>query len=449
MLGRFPTIRGTSVPEPRFLALTRNLLGIQSRASCVVLCVMRGLCVVALGVFSACRGTPSSGGSSEPMTTAASATSLAVASTSAAPNPAPSSSLVARQQSTEVSALDRPTFARLFRELSEPDQYFFSENFVSNETSYLQVADALDQKAMKGGAYIGVGPEQNFTYLAIVEPALAFIVDVRRQNALEHLLYKAIFDQARTRAEFLCLLVGAPCDEASAADANAAIATLIERVDAAWKKRDPAGFGPLHRRLADRITSDYAVALSKHDLAALEHIHHAFFSKGLGIEFELQDGQSHRDYPALRELIAESNPSAQRGGFLATERDFLRVRELEQQNRIVPVVGDFAGEHSLLAIAHELEIRKLPVSVFYVSNVEQYLFEPAKWKHWVKNVEALPTNEQSLFLRCYLDQGRRHPKQVPGHRTATLLQSFDQFRWRQRARGYSSFWQLVTDGVLD
>lgn len=62
-------------------------------------------------------------------------------------------------------------------------------------------------------------------------------------------------------------------------------------------------------------------------------------------------------------------------------------------------------------------------------------------------MDALPANEQSLFLRCYLDQGRRHPLQLEGHRTATLLASFDHFKWRNKSRGYGSFFQLVTDGV--
>ena len=112
------------------------------------------------------------------------------------------------------------------------------------------------------------------------------------------------------------------------------------------------------------------------------------------------------------------------------------------------MVGDFAGEHAIKAIATELRRRALPVSVFYTSNVEQYLVDPPKWQRWVENVEALPTNEASLFLRCYLDQGRRHPQQLKGHRTASVLQLFDHFRWKQRSRGYTGFWQLATDGVI-
>lgn len=121
------------------------------------------------------------------------------------------------------------------------------------------------------------------------------------------------------------------------------------------------------------------------------------------------------------------------------------MQRLQQQNRVIPVVGDFAGEHALKKIGAELARRDLPVSVFYTSNVEQHLMEPDKWKAWAANIDALPSDERTLFLRCYLDQGRRHPAQMEGHRTASLVSSFDQFKWRNRTRGYGSFFQLVTD----
>src|SRR5262245_49123486 len=86
---------------------------------------------------------------------------------------------------------DRPAnlsieeFARAVNELSEEDGYFRSDNFTSNETSYLQIVDKLREVHATGGAYIGVGPEQNFTYIAKVRPRIAFIVDIRRQAVIQ------------------------------------------------------------------------------------------------------------------------------------------------------------------------------------------------------------------------------------------------------------------------
>src|SRR6185436_4501948 len=78
----------------------------------------------------------------------------------------------------------------------------------SNEDSYLHPVGFLRKLGFSGGAYIGVGPDQNFSYIAAVRPHIAFIVDVRRDNLLHHLLLKAAFALARNRVEYLCVLFG-------------------------------------------------------------------------------------------------------------------------------------------------------------------------------------------------------------------------------------------------
>jgi hypothetical protein len=332
---------------------------------------------------------------------------------------------------------------RLFRELSEPDRYFFSDNYVSNETSYLQANEALGKQAAKGGAYLGVGPEQNLAYVALLEPELAFIVDIRRGNALQHLLYKALFDLAGSRSELVALLIGRRFEPAGAPGSDAAVADVLTHAERA--RPDEKVFEEVHSRALGRIRAR-GFTLDAADEKALRATHRAFFERGLDLSFELHD-KNGRKYPRLRELLAAKDTGGSPSGFVGSERAFRAVQRMQRENRIIPVVGDFAGEHAIRRIGQELQKRGLPVSVFYTSNVEQYLMEPEKWRAWVRNVDALPANEKSLFLRCYLDQGRRHPLQASGHRTATFVQSFDQFKWRNRSRGYGSFWQLVTDGL--
>ena len=89
------------------------------------------------------------------------------------------------------------------------------------------------------------------------------------------------------------------------------------------------------------------------------------------------------------------------------------------------------------------------MSVFYVSNVEQYVLAPAKWQKWLRNVSALPSDSSSLFLRCYLDQGKRHPEQLPGHRTATVLQRMHSFQRRQAKQRSTTFYQVATHEILE
>src|SRR4029453_4498065 len=61
-------------------------------------------------------------------------------------------------------------------------------------------------RAKQAGVYLGVGPEQNFTYIAAVRPRMAFIIDIRRGNLQEHLLYKALLEMSADRADFLARL---------------------------------------------------------------------------------------------------------------------------------------------------------------------------------------------------------------------------------------------------
>ena len=57
------------------------------------------------------------------------------------------------------------------------------------------------------GVYLGVAPDQNFTYIVALKPSIAFIVDIRHQNAMQHLLFKALIAMSATRAEFLARLL--------------------------------------------------------------------------------------------------------------------------------------------------------------------------------------------------------------------------------------------------
>ena len=99
-------------------------------------------------------------------------------------------------------------------------------------------------------------------------------------------------------------------------------------------------------------------------------------------------------------------------------------------------------------VAAEIKKRGLTVSSFYVSNVEQYLFDPGVWARWSRNVSAFPTDVKSLFIRAWLDQGKSHPQQLKGQRTATLLQRIADFDERQAKKPYASWLAVATDRVL-
>src|SRR6188768_1838176 len=97
-------------------------------------------------------------------------------------------------------------FWALVEQLSEPEGNFPFDNLVSNETSIQSVIPALLNRTRPGGVYLGVGPEQNFTYIAALQPRIAFVIDIRRQNLVEHLMYKALFELSPSRADFVSRL---------------------------------------------------------------------------------------------------------------------------------------------------------------------------------------------------------------------------------------------------
>jgi hypothetical protein len=292
---------------------------------------------------------------------------------------------------------------------------------------------------------VGVGPEQNFSYLAHARPELAFIVDIRRDNMLLHLLYKAAFELAPSREAFVALVLGR--ELAPAAGPAATLAEVLSRVDEA--KGTPEGFARVHDRLRAAIRAK--VALEPRDDEKLRAMHQTFFTKGLELRFEMKPS-SGRTYPTLRELFSAPAPEGSSGGdelrgFLASEASFRFVQAMQRDDRVVPVVGDFVGPSALRGVGERARALGLEVRTFYVSNVEQYLLEGGTWAKWVGAIEALPRSADAVFVRGYLDQGKRHPLQWRGHRTASVVQPMQLLVARGPTRAYPSFLAAASDGL--
>src|SRR5258705_7473515 len=99
-------------------------------------------------------------------------------------------------------------FWKLSNEFSEPDGMFRSDNLLSNESYFQYVISPLNDAVKTPSVYMGVGPEQNFTYIAALKPKMVFIVDIRRGNLDLQLMYKALFEMSKDRAEFVFRLFG-------------------------------------------------------------------------------------------------------------------------------------------------------------------------------------------------------------------------------------------------
>jgi len=292
-------------------------------------------------------------------------------------------------------------FAAEVERLSEPGGSFDTDNLISNERSYLDVVPALISRGATGGAYIGVGPDQNFSYIARVRPSVAFIIDVRRDNMLLHLLFKALFANAPTRIEYLCLLTGRAPPADIARWTTAPLKTIIAYVDG----KPPVADAPKLRRRLEETMHGFGVPLTRGDLDAIDRFHQAFIDAGLGLQFHSFNRGPQPYYPNLRELLLATDASGRAWNYLNADDDFQFLRALEARDGVIPVVGDVAGPHAMRAIAAAIGERGERVSAFYISNVENYLFRDGLFPRYADNVARLPRGGHSLVIRSIFSGG--------------------------------------------
>jgi hypothetical protein len=351
-----------------------------------------------------------------------------------------------RRASASVSPISEGEFSRMVQQFSEEGGYFQSDNFTSNETAYLHIVSRLKEIGVSEGAYIGVGPEQNFTYIAKIRPSIAFIVDIRRQAMIQHLMYKAIFHHAETRAQFLAWLFSEPIPGRTALASNVPIEDVIEYItmSPATKEAFEANLATMRRT----IEREFRFPLSTEDYEALRYVYTAFFQANLRISFRFgtrgYPSAWRGGFPGMRDLILATDENGKKGNFLASEADYQFVRSLHRQNRIIPVVGDFAGPKALAAVGEYLQKNGYKVSAFYTSNVEQFLFGNDVYGRFVENVRRLPMHDDSVFIRAVRSGWDRHPAALPGHRMTPMLQKLPVFIKDFDDGLLTDYWSLTT-----
>lgn len=307
------------------------------------------------------------------------------------------------------------TYWRLMTELSEPWGVFRSENFVSNETSLQWVIPALQRTVRPGSVYLGVAPDQNFTYILATRPSIAFVVDIRHQNAVQHLMYKALIEMSKDRAEFLATLFSraplAGVDSASPAHA------LFDAL--ANTRPDSARYRVNLRAIVEQLTKVHRFALSDSERVSLNCVYGAFFTQRQALNYSYSSecrnpGQiggmrgggggfgGPGGMPSFLEMSLETDSAGVNRGYLASEANFRLLKDYELRNLIVPVTGNFAGDRSLRGVGQWAREHDARVGAFYVSNVEQYLFQQGdEAARFYENVATLPTDVSSTFIRSF------------------------------------------------
>jgi hypothetical protein len=315
---------------------------------------------------------------------------------------------LAAQTHRTPDSLTNREFWEFFTRASEESGVFPSENFVSNEKTYQYVIPSL-QDLTPNGVYLGVGPEQNFTYIVNVKPRLAVIIDIRRQNAMQHFMYKALFELSASRAEFAARLFSRPLRTPPSPASSAS--QLFDAVAAAAPSDSAFEFN--WREIVAQLTVVHNFPISALDLATIRHVYSAFFEAGPEISYSYRLGTPPSPTPWLvtfAQLQSATTADSVNMSFMATEANYQWLRTMQQRNLVVPVVGDFAGPKAIRTVATYLTARGAVVTAFYVSNVEQYLFGGfGAEQRFYRNVAALPIDSTSMFIRSLPSSGPAVP----------------------------------------
>ena len=278
----------------------------------------------------------------------------------------------------------------LIESLSEPAGKFnLSDNLVSNEPG---VAENVRKLSGSGGVYIGVGPEQNFSYIAELRPTMAFVVDIRRENRTLHLLYKALFTLSSDRADFVSRLFSRHRPDGLGSRSSAQ--EIFTRY--AGVPPSPALLSSNAALVRELLLKTHGFTLSEADLAWIDRVFKAFFTDGPEIQF-WESSEVDALKPSYRQLMTARDAFGMTRSFLASEADFTFVKELQSRNMIVPVVGDFGGPHALRAIGDYVRGRSDEIQAFYGSNVGVYLTNK-QMQAFCKSLAALPAARHAWFI---------------------------------------------------
>jgi hypothetical protein len=324
-------------------------------------------------------------------------------------------SIVRQAPSVRGAGAELPTeltdaqFWSLSKDSSEEDGYFRSDNLLSNETSFQYIIPDLLKTAKQGRVYLGVGPEQNFTYMAALKPAMAFIIDIRHGNLDVHLLYKAVFEMSKDRADFVSRLFSRkrPSGLTTRSTANELFSAYLTA------ERSRELYDETLKAVEELLMKKHGFPLASGDLEGIRWALSNYYQFGPSISYNSslsmnvpptivgavggnRGGNNGVTYASL--MMADDGQGQYRS-FLANEENFSFIKDLQKRNLVVPVVGDFGGDKAIRAVARYIKSIDAMVSAFYLSNVEQFLVQDGRWNTFCSSASMLPLDETSFFLR--------------------------------------------------
>ncbi|HUF47929.1 MAG TPA: hypothetical protein VMM93_08935 [Vicinamibacterales bacterium] len=331
--------------------------------------------------------------------------------------------------------LSNAEFWQIVEGWSEPSGYFRSDNLVSNEDTFQFVIPTLASTVRPGSVYMGVGPDQNFTYIAAVRPRIAFITDIRRGNLHVHLMYKALFEQASDRADFLSRLFAR--ERPAGLDAEATPDRLFQAF--AVQPPDPERFVRHSREIVRWLTDRRGFPLSDEDITGIVDVYGHFYASGPNLRYSNSGLRGRTRYPSFQDLQLVDDGHGVRRGYLSTEARFRFIKQAQERNLIVPLVGNFAGPRALRSVGAWVRERGGTVGTYYASNVEQYLFQDGLWPAFADNLSTLPLEKTSTLIRSCFNNCAAGP-----YRSWSMLDSMPALVADARAGRVRMYWDVLS-----
>ena len=220
------------------------------------------------------------------------------------------------------------------------------DNFLSNEVEYQWVIPTLTSTLGTGGVYLGVGSRAELhLYRGVAAEAGLHRRYPARQPRRAAALQGVHRDVGRSRR----VPVGCSRAEPSAPGpvGSAGPTADIEQLMAAYQHEEPSAelFDRNLQAAKEWLLKHHSFALSDEDLSGLEYVYKAFYDGGPDLNYSFPNGGFFRggNFPTYADLMSETDGRGEHRSYLATENQFQTLNELEKNNAIVPVVGNFAG----------------------------------------------------------------------------------------------------------
>lgn len=218
-----------------------------------------------------------------------------------------------------------------------------------------------------GGGYIGVGTDQNFSFIAKARSECAFLMDFDAEIVKVNQVHLFFWNISQNYEEFRSY----------------------------WD--------PKNKKTSETLIQEKGGTIVKDLLAG----------------FRL--GHTSNWVPGRLDELDYMNKKFGLVTFAQSDEEFQYIKKLIEQKRIRPVVGNLLGDKSMDNISFALKEIKCPIRILYTSNAEEYFSFPAAFR---QNILNLYTDENGVIIRTITagtkhgwgyPEGEKYPEKYPFH----------------------------------